>query len=77
MTANIAAPIRDPHLGQLNIIAVYVDKMHQNLLSVHQFVKKGNPEQSKLLCSQMKDADSLQTGAQIASSDAFCQHVQL
>ena len=41
MTANIAAPIRDPRLGQLNIRAVHVDKVHQNLLSVHQLCKGG------------------------------------
>ena len=41
MTANIAVPIRDPRLGLLNIRALYVDKVHQNLLPVHQLCKGG------------------------------------
>ena len=41
VTVNIAVPIRDPRLGQHNIRAVHVDKVHQNLLSVHQLCKGG------------------------------------
>ena len=41
ITATSEGSIRDPRLGQLNIRALYVDKMHHNLLSVHQLCEGG------------------------------------
>ena len=40
-TATLEGSIRDPRLGQLNIRALHVDKMHHNLLSVHQLCEGG------------------------------------
>ena len=41
ITATSEGSIRDPRLGQLNIRALHVDKMHHNLLSVHQLCEGG------------------------------------
>ena len=41
ITATSEGSIRDPRLGQLNIRALHVDKMHYNLLSVHQLCEGG------------------------------------
>ena len=41
ITATSEGSIRDPRLGQLNIRALHVDKIHYNLLFVHQLCEGG------------------------------------
>ena len=41
ITATSEGSIRDPRLGQLNIRALHVDKMHHNVFSVHQLCEGG------------------------------------
>ena len=42
ITATSEGSIRDHQLGQLNIRALHVEKMHHNLLSVHQLCEGGD-----------------------------------
>ena len=56
ITATSEGSIRDHQRGRLNIRALQVEKMHHNLLSVHQLCEGG--DSSRLEFSPTKDADS-------------------